>query len=292
MSKIADYFEQQERARARRQEEAEKQTVADFAEELKKSPDSLLKQLHEAGIQKNSETDRLTASDKAALLSFLQKKYSPDEPRKKIKLKKIATVYESESDKHLKAVAEQTNGAEWEFLEYFCGDVIAGNRIDPVLQAVANLVFAKAFIFQALPLKKLGRPKRQETEDLGRELAQKYWDLRDSGTSYSEAVRHLAEKVHKDERHIMRLVEKHKKDVGLTFEEREKKRQWATLMRSMVAPLSRSPGALYSLFSSFNIPPPEFTGEDYVEYLDEQIVRTVKTVGSTGIKETLVIASD
>ena len=36
MSKIADYFEQQEKERVKEQEQRDKQTVADFAKELRK----------------------------------------------------------------------------------------------------------------------------------------------------------------------------------------------------------------------------------------------------------------
>lgn len=288
MSKIADYLEQQENERVKAQEQREKETVADFAKELKKSPDALLIQLRKAGVQKNSETDRLTEADKQALLRFLQDAHGVKGGRKK-----ISVLVDPPGNRLLRAVAGQENGAEWECLEHFVGDVMAGNCIDPDFQAVVNLIVAKAFIFQALPMKKLGRPKSQEAEDLGRKTAQEYWDLRDGGSTYSEAVLHLAKKIHKDERHVMRFVEKHKISVGLTVEDREKKRSWAKVIQTMYSNADDQPAsALSCLLDSYRLPGPEFTGEDYTEYLDELIVKTVTSRIPTGIKETVFIASD
>lgn len=307
MSKIADYFEQQEKERVKEQEQRDKQTVADFAKELKKTPDTLLSQLRDAGVQKNSEIDRITEADKQALLKFLQRTHGAKTSRKRITLEKATGPCESEEDRRLKAVAEQANGAEWECLEYFAGEVIGGHKIDRDLQRVINLIIAKSFICEALPIKKLGRPKSQEIDNIGKEISQEYWNLRDRGTSYSEAVGQLADKFHKDERHVMRFVEKHKKSVGLTFEDRQRKREWAAMMRNFYGlirrtdPIVSTPDALvlpenylswaYTAFMQ-SPPVPEFTGEDYVQYFDEQIVKTVKARGLTGIKETLFIASD
>jgi len=47
-------------------------TVAEFANELKKSTETLLDQLKSAGVSKTSATDVLTDSDKHSLLNFLQ----------------------------------------------------------------------------------------------------------------------------------------------------------------------------------------------------------------------------
>ena len=293
MSKMGDYFEQQEKERVRAQEQREKETVADFAKELDKPADFLMKNLREAGVQKTSEKDRITEIDKQVLLNFLQKKHSSEhsnkgssepnleEPRKKISLN---SARESEEDKCLQAVAEQANGAEWECLELFAGNVIFGHKIEHQLQSIVNLIVAKAVFVNALPMKKLGRPKRQETEDLGKKVAQKYWDLRDSGSNYSEAVSHIADKIHKDERHIMRLVEKHKKNVGLTFEEREEFREWAAIRESAWRFIKLSPPTDFELMLRSYAQTPEFTEVDYVEYLDEQIVNAGKVAGPTVIK--------
>jgi len=301
MSKIADYLEQLENERIKAQEQREKQTVADFAKELNKSSDTLLIQLRKAGVQKESEIDRITEVDKQELLRFLKADHERTFPssRKKIVLKKATSSCESDEDRRLKAVAEQENGAEWECLNQFMHEVIAGNNIDSNLQTVINLIIAKAVIFEALPLKKLGRPKSKEAEDLGKKVAQAYWDMRDTGISYSEAVSQLAEKFHKDERHVMKLVERHKESVGTTFEDRKRNRELTEARLNffettrMVRPIGQSSNMRELLgFSPIPPDPPDFTWEDCIEYLDEKIVKTVKARGFTGIKETTFIASD
>ena len=67
-------------------------TVAEFAKELKKSPDTLLEQLKSAGVSKSSATDSLTDADKQKLLGFLKASHGTDTPeRKKITLVKKST---------------------------------------------------------------------------------------------------------------------------------------------------------------------------------------------------------
>ena len=280
MGKITDYFEQ---CRQDEEERKRKQTVATFAKELKKSAEALIDQLQAAGVKKVSETEQITEADKEALLRYLQKSHGVGERSRK----KITRSYkcESEEQRLMKAVAAQENGAEWECLQQLAAHTYLGNAIDPGFQAVVNLIVAKSFMYQALPMKKLGRPKSQKTDDLGRKITQEYWDSRDSGASYSEAVQRLAERFHKDERHIMRLTEKHKKIVGLTFEEREEKREWAALRRQAFEFAGSSPSNSYlSEILEMLKPTPEFEPDDYIEYFDEQIVKTVQSRISTDIK--------
>jgi translation initiation factor IF-2 len=67
-------------------------TVAEFAKELKKSPDTLLEQLKSAGVPKGSPSDELTDADKQKLLGFLKASHGTDTPeRKKITLVKKST---------------------------------------------------------------------------------------------------------------------------------------------------------------------------------------------------------
>ena len=67
-------------------------TVAEFAKELKKSPDTLLEQLKSAGVPKGSDSDELTDADKQKLLGFLKASHGTDTPeRKKITLVKKST---------------------------------------------------------------------------------------------------------------------------------------------------------------------------------------------------------
>ena len=67
-------------------------TVAEFASELKKSPETLLEQLNAAGVAKSSGTDALTETDKQMLLSHLKASHgSEGDGKKKITLTKKST---------------------------------------------------------------------------------------------------------------------------------------------------------------------------------------------------------
>lgn len=267
MSKISEYIDKVRKAQE--VETIKEQTVEAFAEELKKSPELLLEQLIQAGVNKKSTSESLTDSDKQKLLSYLQKKHST-----KVKRKKITLTYESEEDKLIKAVAEMVNGADRECLEYFTDQVVWGEEISSDLQKIVNLLLAKSVISGSLPVMKLGRPKSQKLEELGLQIANDYWNLRDSGVSYSDAVGQLALKIHKDERHVMRLIEKHKKSVGLTFEERESKRSWYSMLRKLGANLDMYQ-SLIGKWKLEAINPPELEIDDYFERLDELISQTI-----------------
>ena len=67
-------------------------TVAEFANELKKSPETLLDQLKAAGVGKAAPSDALTESDKQKLLAYLQASHgTASADRKKITLVKKST---------------------------------------------------------------------------------------------------------------------------------------------------------------------------------------------------------
>ncbi len=67
-------------------------TVAEFAAELKKSPETLLDQLKAAGVAKSSVSDALNDTDKQRLLGFLQASHGTVvADRKKITLVKKST---------------------------------------------------------------------------------------------------------------------------------------------------------------------------------------------------------
>ena len=66
-------------------------TVAEFAAELKKSPETLLEQLKSAGVAKAASTDALTEADKQKLLAYLQASHGTAGDRKKITLVKKST---------------------------------------------------------------------------------------------------------------------------------------------------------------------------------------------------------
>jgi len=74
-------------------------TVAEFANELKKSPDTLLEQLRSAGVAKSAASDKLTESDKQHLLSYLQLSHGTNTgERKKITLVKKSTTEIKQAD--------------------------------------------------------------------------------------------------------------------------------------------------------------------------------------------------
>jgi translation initiation factor IF-2 len=79
-------------------------TVAEFATELKKSPDTLLEQLRSAGVAKSATTDALSEADKQKLLGFLQASHGTAAPeRKKITLVKKSTSEIKQADSSGKA---------------------------------------------------------------------------------------------------------------------------------------------------------------------------------------------
>jgi translation initiation factor IF-2 len=79
-------------------------TVAEFASELKKSPDTLLEQLRSAGVAKSAATDALSEADKQKLLGYLQASHGTAAPeRKKITLVKKSTSEIKQADSSGKA---------------------------------------------------------------------------------------------------------------------------------------------------------------------------------------------
>ncbi|GAA4417909.1 translation initiation factor IF-2 [Acidovorax lacteus] len=79
-------------------------TVAEFANELKKSPEILLDQLRAAGVGKASPADPLTESDKQKLLTYLQASHGTlSADRKKITLVKKSTSEIKQADASGKA---------------------------------------------------------------------------------------------------------------------------------------------------------------------------------------------
>ena len=74
-------------------------TVAEFANELKKSTDTLLEQLKSAGVAKSAASDVLTDADKHSLLNFLQNSHgTAGADRKKITLVKKQTTEIKQAD--------------------------------------------------------------------------------------------------------------------------------------------------------------------------------------------------
>ena len=142
MSKISDY----QKALRKKKEEDDKQTVEELAVELMKNPVHLLEQLKEAGIQKSKASDVLTLKDKNQLLKHLQ-----NLRRLKVPREKITSQVAAETNKLIRRVAQEENGAEFEALNYFLGTVLVGEKIVPDFQKLINLIVAKSVLVGALP---------------------------------------------------------------------------------------------------------------------------------------------
>src|SRR5512133_796977 len=79
-------------------------TVAEFANELKKSTATLLEQLKSAGVAKTAASDKLNDADKQRLLSYLQSTHgAAGAERKKITLVKKSTTEIKQADASGKA---------------------------------------------------------------------------------------------------------------------------------------------------------------------------------------------
>lgn len=75
-------------------------TVAEFAYELRKTPETLLDQLKGAGVLKTAASDLITEADKQNLLAFLKASHgtAADVERKKITLVKKSTIEIKQAD--------------------------------------------------------------------------------------------------------------------------------------------------------------------------------------------------
>src|SRR3569832_963614 len=81
-------------------------TVAEFAAELKKSPDQQLEQLRSAGVSISATTDALSETDKQKLLGYLKASHGTagtTAERKKITLTKKSTSEIKQADSSGKA---------------------------------------------------------------------------------------------------------------------------------------------------------------------------------------------
>lgn len=265
MSKISEY----QAALRKMAEEQEKQTVGDFARELRKTPEALLIQLSEAGVPKSGPADVLGTADKHKLLTWLQKQHGRKFPRKKIEI-----TVDPEDRKLTRAVAEGANGAEFEVLELLMSSVLWGEKIPPRLQKIANIVVAKSILIGALPLRKLGRPKLEGLDKTGLRAAWLYFDLVDSGSKYEAAVAAVAKEICKSERHVMRLIAKHKGAIGETIDQRKANRdQPSWVIKPMSSEVGKAAtGSQYEHYLPMfgpKIPVPELTWDDYMAHLDE-----------------------
>lgn len=263
MTKISDYLAQLRST----EDQPRATTVAEFAEELNKPLDTLLSQFRAAGVSLEGADSLVSEEDKEALLDHLRSIHAPAEgDRKRIR---IAT----RAERSYEAVASNSNGAEWDVLCEFASEVVWEQPIDPLLQRLVNLIVAKAVLLGGLPPARRGRPVAEGAHEFGCNLAEDFWAMRDSGVSYKDAIGELSARHHKDERHLSRIIKEHTGSVGDTRIERDRRRQWQSLMAKQHATHGPSP-YLKRLMAVYETPAlPELSGQDYLDHLSELLDR-------------------
>lgn len=138
----------------------------------------------------------------------------------------------SPEEQAIRALANDENGAEYGVLVELAKLLLNGMEIDPDFQKVANAIVVQSLLMDRLPPKKKGRPKDDDGID-GFSVTRHYFDLRDNGVRYADAVAEVAAVFHKDERHIMRLVRENKHSIGNTKEDRDRNRKWWRICAEM-----------------------------------------------------------
>lgn len=262
MSKISEYLEELAAFQAKRA--GEMATVSGYAKALQRPVESLLEQLNDAGLKK-SATDPLSSAEKDTLLEHLRRPHAQANAERK----KITIERRPDHIDHIEAVASQANGAEWDALEEFAINVAFGNKITPNLQHLVNLIVAKSFFAGALPDMRRGRPKSEHAQELGLKIAFLYWEMRDAGKSYSDAVLELSERFHKDERHVMRMVKEHTRAVGETKSHREYWRMAREIYSGSKEDIHNQTLFGWALKDGPTVP--DLEAEDFIERIEEQI---------------------
>lgn len=266
MSKITEILE-----RFRIEQEAKSRcTVAQLAQELNKDVRLLLEQFADAGVLFSGADDEVLEEHKRKLLDWLKGQHFP-RSEKKITLSRSPKV--SPFENAWKAVAANENGAEWDFIVQFSGDVILGHEIDPDQQRLANLIFARAVVLGTLPLKRVGRPSERRADELTHSVAREYWEKVDSGCSSAEAVNYLSSKFHKTERQIFRYVSANKSSIWRGKEGREQERE---LFRFMASSREQNPDSFAQQYALHLPDMSSVAPEDCLDHLDEVIAIEAK----------------
>lgn len=207
----------------------------------------------------------MTAEAKKALLTSLRTAHAtPKAGRKRIQI-------ETRAERLLSAVRNNGNGAELEVLNDLASAVIWDEPIDPLLQQLANIVIAKAVINGSLPPGRRGRPTSEGAHEFGVAVAWEFWNMRDSGVPYKEAIQALSDRHHKDERHLSRIIENNTSYSEKTREDRDRLR---TLFKFLAENRAANGPSQYEkfMFAFLDQPEaPEFSGQDYLDHLNEQL---------------------
>ena len=168
-------------------------TVAEFANELKKSTDTLLEQLKSAGVAKSAASDVLTDSDKHSLLNYLQNSHgtvSPD--RKKITLVKKQTTEIKQADASGKARTIQVEVRKKRTFvrrddEASTGPEVVETEVAPVVAAAPAIDDAELARREEDARRQAELIRRQEEE-----LAQRRRDREEQEARLREAAEALA----------------------------------------------------------------------------------------------------
>lgn len=129
-------------------------------------------------------------------------------------------------------LADEENGAEYGVLLQLAALLLSGREIDPDFQKVANAIVVQSLLMDRLPPKRKGRPKDGDDAQVFA-IARHYFDLMDNGARYADAVAEVGTKFHKDERHIMRMVQEGKKFIGNSKADRDRNRDWWRICAEM-----------------------------------------------------------
>lgn len=131
------------------------------------------------------------------------------------------------------AMKSGKSGAERMVLEALAFEMLAGRQIPPGFQRVVNAVILKAVAMGKLPDRPTGRPT--SPPGTSQAIALRYWQLRDEGVPYAQAVEAVSSEFAKTERHVMRLAEQQLQWIGRTKEDRDRRREWWALCAQMGA---------------------------------------------------------
>ncbi len=169
-------------------------TVAEFANELKKSTDTLLEQLKSAGVSKSAATDVLTDADKHSLLGYLQAAHGTASPdRKKITLVKKQTTEIKQADATGRARTIQVEVRKKRTFVRRDDDVVGANEnVEPE----AEVAVAAAPIIDNAELARREEEARRQAELIRRqeeELAQRRRDREEQEARAREVAEKLAQ---------------------------------------------------------------------------------------------------
>ena len=172
-------------------------TVAEFANELKKSTDTLLDQLKSAGVAKSAASDVLTDSDKHSLLNYLQSAHgTASSDRKKITLVKKQTTEIKQADATGKARTIQVEVRKKRTFVRRDDDVVA---VPEVVERDAPAPIAAAPLIDNAELARREEEARRQAELIRRqeeELAQRRRDREEQEARAREAAEKLAAEAH------------------------------------------------------------------------------------------------